>query len=99
MPAEVLNCLFPGPAIVMDSRVHYQAHSAESLACQLPVPAIRVAVQTELRPQRFGIECPSFGERAVRVKLADVGKPGLALRERDLENMPRNCFVQHQRFL
>src|SRR5207248_1064267 len=65
--AKVLDRLIARPAELMNARIDDQTNGAKSFTGELSVPAVRVAVEPQLRPKGLRIQRPSLRKRRVKV--------------------------------
>jgi hypothetical protein len=58
---------------------------------------VRIGIDTELPPQRFGVKTPALGERSRAAEPLKVRKRLILLRQADLEVVTRGTFVKIKR--
>ncbi len=74
MHAKVFHSLGPRPAELVNAGIHYQAYGAELLTGQLTEAAVRIAIEAELRPQRFRVQRPALNVCAVAIEAPNLGE-------------------------
>src|SRR5580704_19238999 len=90
MNLQIFLRLLASPSHRVNSRINHQSSRAEPFASQLPEAIIRIAINSQLQSQRFGIKRPAFVVSAVPVKLAEVRQIFQRARQRSLKNMSRH---------
>ena len=77
MRAQVILRLLARPSHRVDAGINYQPCRAKALTRELPELVQGIFKQSKLRSQRLRIQGPTFGIRAVAIKLAKVRQPFL----------------------
>src|SRR5256885_6291294 len=80
----------------MNAGVDDQADSAKTFAGELAKAVVRIRIEAQLPSQRFDVQRPAFGVRAVAVKPAKFRQTGHGTRDRALKDVARYGFVQDE---
>lgn len=91
---EVIDGLLSGPFLMVDAGVEHEADAAPEVIDELAEVVVRVAVETELVAEGFGVESPAFDISGEVEVAAELGQAGLLLGEGDLKVMARDGFMQ-----
>src|SRR5258708_32101893 len=94
---EKLNRLLARPSHRVHSGIHNQPHGAPHFVRELPEFRVRIFVQSKFFAETLRIQGPAFHESRIAHVLAKFRLSLQLLRERNLQVMPRNRFVQRER--